>query len=130
MSSAETNKHLVRHVIEEATRGNLDILQAHPGLHETIPMQRALHEGFSEAKVTFALQFSEGEWVASRIIDRRKHTGTFMGHPPTNRQIEIEVLLFHRVVDGQIVQQHAQADVMASMQQMGGMPGGGSDAAG
>jgi len=123
MASAETLKGLVRHVIEEATRGNLDILQAHPGLQETIPMQRALHEGFSEPKVTFALQFTEGEWVASRIIDSRKHTGTFMGNPPTNRQIEIEVLMFHRIVDGKIVQQHAQADVIASMQQMGVMPG-------
>ncbi len=40
MSSVETLKSLVRHVFEEVARGNLEILQEHPGLHETIPMQR------------------------------------------------------------------------------------------
>ena len=124
MSSAETLKSLVRHVIEETTRGNLEILQAHPGLLETIPIMRAMHEAFSERKATFALQFTDGEWVASRIIERRKHTGTFMGIAPTHKYIEIEVLLLHRIVDGKIVQQHSQADVVAHMQQMGVMPVG------
>lgn len=124
MSSAEALKSLVRHVIEETTRGNLDILQEHPGLHETIPIMRAMHEGFSERKVTFALQFTEGEWVASRLIENRKHTGMFMGIAPTHKQVEIEVLMLHRIVDGKIVQQYAQADVLGHMQQMGVMPGG------
>ena len=119
----ETLKSLVRHVIEETIRGNLDILQEHPGLIETIPMQRALQEGYSERKVTFALQFTDGEWVASRIVTNYKHTGTFMGIPPTNKYIEMEVLLFHRIVDGKIVQQHSQADVAAAMEQIGVFPG-------
>lgn len=123
MSSAETLKSLVRHVIEEAARGNLDILQEHPGLHEIIPMQRAINEGFSERKVTFLLQFTDGEWVASRIMESHKHTGTFMGIPPTHKQIEMEILMFHRIVDGKIVQQHTQADVAAGMEQMGVLPG-------
>lgn len=125
MSSTETLKSLVRHVIEEATRGNLDILQEHPGLHEIIPMQRALYEGYSERQVTFALQFTDGEWVASRVITNYKHTGMFMGIPPTHKQIEMEILMFHRIVDGKIVQQHSQADVAAGMEQMGVLPGAG-----
>jgi predicted ester cyclase len=110
-------------VIEETARGNLDILQEHPGMHETIPMQRAINEGFSERKVTFLLQFTDGEWVASRIMESHKHTGTFMGIPPTHKQIEMEILMFHRIVAGKIVQQHAQADVAAGMEQMGVLPG-------
>lgn len=117
MSSAETLKSLVRHIIEESTRGNLDILQEHPGLQEIIPMQRALSEGFSERKVTFTLQFADGEWVASRILTSGKHTGMFMGNPPTNKRGEYEVLLLHRIVDGKIVQQYSQADVRAAMEQ-------------
>lgn len=123
MSSAETLKSLVRHVVEEAARGNLDILQEHPGLHEIIPMQRAINDGFSERKVTFLLQFTDGEWVASRIMESHKHTGPFMGIPPTHKQIEMEILMFHRIVDGKIVQQHTQADVAAGMEQMGVLPG-------
>lgn len=119
MSSAETLKSLVRHVIEEATRGNLDILQEHPGMHETIPMRRTLNDGFSERKVTFPLQFTDGEWVASRIISSGVHTGHFMGQAPTHKQMEVEVLMFHQIVDGKIVRQHAVADVLAGMAQLG-----------
>jgi predicted ester cyclase len=119
MSSAETLKSLVRHVVEEVMRGNLDILQEHPGLRETIPFQSALKKGFSERKVTFALQFSDGEWVASRTIVSQTHTGMFMGIPPTYKRGEHEVLLLHRVVDGKIVQEHAQADVRTAMEQIG-----------
>jgi predicted ester cyclase len=119
MSSAETLKSLVRHVAEEAIRGNLDILQEHPGLRESIPFHRALNAGFSERKVTFPLQFTDGEWVASRIIVSQVHTGTFMGIPPTHNRVEHEVLLMHRVVAGKIVQEYAQSDVRAAMQQIG-----------
>lgn len=123
MNAGETLKGLVRHVITETRRGNLEILRDHPGMAETMPMMRQLSEGFSEATVTFVLQVSEGEWVASRVIERRKHTGTFMDAAPTGKVIETEVLLFHRIVDGKIVQQHSQADVVAAWQQMGILPG-------
>lgn len=119
MSSAETLKSLVRHVVEEATRGNLDLLQEHPGLQESIPMHRALTTGFSERKVTFGLQFTEGEWVASRIMVSQIHTGMFMGIAPTHKRVEHEVLLMHRIVAGKIVQEHAQADVRAALAQIG-----------
>jgi hypothetical protein len=39
-----------------------------PELRETIPLHHALKETFSERKVTFTLQYTDGEWVASRII--------------------------------------------------------------
>jgi predicted ester cyclase len=119
MSSAETLKSLVRHVVEEATRGNLDILQEHPGMHETIPMRRQLNAGLSERKVTFPLQFTDGEWVATRIISSGVHTGPLMGHAPTHKRMEVEVLMFHRIVDGKIVRQQAVADALAAMDQLG-----------
>lgn len=119
MSSAETLKSLVRHVTEEAIRGNLDILQEHPGLHETIPMRRALNAGLSDQKVTFALQIADGEWVASRVIVSGVHTGPLMGHAPTHQRMETEVLMFHRIVAGRIVKQHSVADTIGAMEQMG-----------
>ena len=122
MSSAETLKSLVRHVIEEAARGNLDILQEHPGLHETIPMQRAINEGFSERKVTFLLQFTDGEWVASRIMESHKHTGTFMGIPPTGKPISITVMDILGIAEGKFVEHWGVMDSMAMMQQLGVVP--------
>lgn len=121
--SAEQLKSLVREVITEGWCGNLDVLQEHPGLHEIIPMLRATREGFSEIEVTFPLQFSDGEWVASRTILTHVHTGSFMGISPTHKRVEMEILMFHRIVDGKIVQQHSQADVAAGMEQLGISPG-------
>jgi predicted ester cyclase len=119
MASAESLKSLVRHIVEEATRGNLDILQEHPGMHETIPMRRHLNAALSERTVTFALQFTDGEWVGSRIISGGVHTGPLMGHAPTNKHIETEVLMFHKIKNGKIVKQHAVADTLAAMEQLG-----------
>lgn len=119
MSSTETLKSLVRHVVEEAVRGNLDILQEHPGMHETISMRRQLNAAFSERTVSFPLQFTGGEWVASRVVSGGVHTGPFMGHAPTGKRMEVEVLMFHRIVDGKIVRQHAVADALAGMEQLG-----------
>ena len=65
------------------------------------------------------LQFTKGEWVASRSIVSQLHTGVFMGIAPTHKRVEHEVLLLHRVVAGKIVQEHAQADAGAVMAQIG-----------
>ncbi|MCA9911497.1 MAG: hypothetical protein KC519_22740, partial [Anaerolineae bacterium] len=61
---------------------------------------------------TFPLQFADDEWVATRAI----HSGI---NTETGSQIEYEVLMFNRIVDGVIVQQHSVADLMPILQAMG-----------
>jgi len=101
---------------------DLNRAREHPGLIETIPTLQILSAAFSNVQVEFPLQFCEGDWVATRAIFHRTHTGPFMGQPATNKRVTNEVLFFHRIVDGVIVQQHAQADVVGMMRQLGVLP--------
>jgi predicted ester cyclase len=118
--TSEQNKQLVRQLIEKVlTSGNTDSLRQHPGLHETIPTIERVIQNLSERSVSFPLQIAEGEWVAMRAVFRGTHTGNTFGAEATGNQVEYEVLIFNRVVDGVIVQQHSQADVMSIMEQVG-----------
>ncbi len=113
--TTKDNKALVRKLL---TDRDIEAARQHPGLIETIPMLQALTAAFTEVEVDIPLQFCDGEWVATRALFRQTHTGTFMGNQPTNKRVKHEVLFFHRIVDGKIIQQHSQADVVSMMEQM------------
>ena len=116
----EQNKQFVRQFIEEVvTTGNTDPMHQHPGLREIIPTISRMAQTLSDRSVSFPLQIAEGEWVALRAVFRGKHTGNAFGTEATGHEVEYEVLMFNRVVDGIIVQQHSQADLVNLMKQMG-----------
>ena len=57
--NAEERKQLVRQLMEEAvTSGDLEPLQAHPGLHEIIPTLQRVLPTLSNRSVSFPLQFA------------------------------------------------------------------------
>jgi predicted ester cyclase len=115
----DEKKALVRELL---VSGDIEALRRHPGLIETIPMLQTLSAAFSEVEADIPLQFCAGDWVATRAVFQQTHSGAFMGVPATHKRIEHEVLFFHRVVDGRIVQQHSQADVVSMMRQIGVLP--------
>jgi steroid delta-isomerase-like uncharacterized protein len=79
--------------------------QATPGTHE-IPMQVA-----------------EGDLVVSRIVGRGKHAGELLGIPATNKDIETDGIVIHRIRDGKIVEYWSVVDVANVLQQVGALPG-------
>ncbi|MCA9946326.1 MAG: ester cyclase [Anaerolineales bacterium] len=110
---ALVKKHILARDVEEARQ--------HPGLAEVISTLQMLATAFSDVEVEVPLQFCDGDWVATQVIYHQTHTGTFMGIPPTNKRIKTEVLMFHRVVDGKIVQQHSQANSAEMMGELGAL---------
>jgi predicted ester cyclase len=104
---------------------DVEAARQHPGLVEAIPMLQMLATAFSDVEVEIPLQFCDGDWVATQVIHHQTHTGTFMGIPATNKRIKTEVLMFHRVVDGRIVQQHFQANLAEMLREMGALQGSG-----
>jgi predicted ester cyclase len=77
---------------------------ATPGTHE-IPMQVA-----------------EGDLVVSRIVGKGVHAGELMGIPPTNRDVETDGIVIHRVRDGKIVEYWSVTDVARVLMQVGALP--------
>ena len=104
---------------------DVEMARQHPGLAEEIPMLKMLVTAFSEVAVEIPLQFCDGDWVATQAVYHQTHSGTFMGIPATNKRIKTEVLMFHRVVDGRIVQQHSQANSAETMRELGALRGHG-----
>jgi len=79
--------------------------QATPGTHE-IP-----------------LQVAEGDLVVSWITGRGKHEGELLGIPATNKDIETDGIVIHRIRDGKIVEYRSVVDIAHVLQQVGALPG-------
>ena len=120
-----TNEEQMTLVKELILSRDVEAARQHPGLAEEIPMLEMLATAFSDVKAEIPLQFCDGDWVATQAIYHQTHTGTFMGIPATNKRIKTEVLMFHRVVDGVIVQQHSQANSAEMMRELGALQGPG-----
>ena len=72
------------------------------------------------------LQVAEGDLVVSRVVGRGVHAGELMGIPATNKQVETEGIVIHRVRDGKIVEYWSVVDMARVLQQVGVLPGPGS----
>ena len=70
-----------------------------------------------------SMQVAEGDLVVSRIVGRGVHEGELFGIPPTNKEVETDGFVVHRVRDGKIVEYWSVVDVARILQQVGVMPG-------
>jgi predicted ester cyclase len=69
------------------------------------------------------LQVEEGDLVVSQILGRGVHAGELLGIPATNREVETEGIVIHRVRDGKIVEYWSVTDIARVLQQVGVLPG-------
>lgn len=67
-------------------------------------------------------QMANGDTVITRLVGRGMHRGDFVGIPATGRDVTMEGISIHRVVDGKIVEHWAQVDDVALLGQMGVLP--------
>ncbi|GAC1346700.1 MAG: ester cyclase [Ktedonobacteraceae bacterium] len=81
------------------------LLTAFPDLHETI-------------EDTIA----EGDRVVTRSTYHGKHTGDFLGIPPTGKQVTITGIHLTRVANGKMVEDWADFDQLGMLQQIGVIP--------
>ncbi|HEX7145518.1 MAG TPA: ester cyclase [Gaiellaceae bacterium] len=69
------------------------------------------------------MQVEEDDLVVSQILGRGVHAGELLGIPATNREVETEGIVIHRVRDGKIVEYWSVTDVVRVLQQVGALPG-------
>jgi steroid delta-isomerase-like uncharacterized protein len=99
-----------------------------PNLDGTKQFFTMLFTAFPDIRATIQDQVAEGDKVWCRKTFHGTHQGEFMGIPPTGTAVEIDVIDIHRVVDGQIVEHWAVADMLGLMQQLGAIPAPGKAA--
>jgi predicted ester cyclase len=119
---AQSNEAIVCAVLEATDRHDLDALEAHPGLYETVRHMPAFWSSFPDARHTIDQQFTSGDMVATRSTARGTHFGTFMGVAPTGKEVSFMVLSMDRVVDDKIVLHFAVPDIFSLLVSLGVLP--------
>jgi predicted ester cyclase len=137
--SADDNKALVRELLAgvDASREQVldDLLVTDYDDHNPPPFQgpatglagahdawQAAANAFSDWKHEVQAQYADGEVVITRTTGRGRHTGDFLGVPATGRDVTMDGIAIHRVVDGKIVEHWAQVDAVGLMMQIGAIP--------
>ncbi|MBI4496514.1 MAG: ester cyclase [Chloroflexi bacterium] len=134
---SEANKALVRRFNDEVwNKGNLavvnEVFSSDWFWHSTPPMPTnreglrqmaaAFRGAFSDIRTTVDDQVAEGDKVAWRWTFQAKHTGEFMGIPPTGKQITFTGISIDHIADGRFVARWDSADMLGLMQQLGAVP--------
>lgn len=136
---SEDNKALVRKMLEGADRSDISVVDELVSTdyvdHNPPPFQGpatgvdGARDAFTTAMKIFSdwthevpQQFSDGEFVISRIIGRGRHTGDFLGIPASNKEVTMEGIAIHRVVDGKVVEHWSQVDGLGLLSQIGAIP--------
>jgi predicted ester cyclase len=70
-----------------------------------------------------AMQVAEADLVVSHVLARGVHAGELMGIPATNRAVETDGIVIHRVRDGKIVEYWSVVDTARILAQVGLLPG-------
>lgn len=87
-----------------------------PGFKQMVAV---LLGAFPDIHFTIEDQIAAGDKVAMRWRAVGTNTGPFGGAPPTGKRVEVEGLIFDRVVDGRVAERWEQWDQPAMMRQLG-----------
>ena len=134
---SEQNKALFRRFIDDFNKQNVNVVdelmaadfvehnpapnQA-PGLEGMKEMMGMFFSAFPDLHSTIEDMVSEEDKVALRWRVEGTHTGEFMGVPPSNRKITLDVTEIFRIENGQLVEAWDQFDRLGLMQQIGAIP--------
>jgi serine phosphatase RsbU (regulator of sigma subunit)/predicted ester cyclase len=123
----EKNKALVRRLLEELAKGNLDVIDELvapdfvdrsllPGQGPTREdFRRSVAEilgAFSTTSFTIEEQIAEGDTVVTKYTERSVIRGEWFGMPPTGTEEMFEGIYIHRISDGKIIEEWSQANTL------------------
>ena len=125
---SEVNKALVRRLIKEVEKGNLNVIDEvlAPDFvdHDLLPDQEPDREGykrglsedraaFSNFDITIEDQIAEGDKVVTRFTWRGTHDqGKAMGMPPTGKKVEVTAIFIHRIAGGKVKEEWSASDTL------------------
>jgi len=131
---SETNKAVVRRLIEAMNTGNLSIVDELVSnnfvYHEPTLGERRGRQGskdvintyrtaFPDAKVTIDEQIADGDTVVTRWTATGTHTGILLGLAPTGRRVTCTGILISHLQNGKVVEEFENYDTLGMMRQLG-----------
>ena len=94
-----------------------------PGLAGITRTMLWLGRVFSDQRWEIHNVIAEGDLVTVHATHHARHTGDFMGLPPTGRVVAYDYVHILRFRDGKAIEHWGVRDSMALMQQLGAAPG-------
>jgi predicted ester cyclase len=135
MMSKENNKTIVRRFYEEVVNsGNVDEVEKFisPDYTEVFDGKRypvglegarshiiGVRETYPDLHIAIERQIAESEWVATCIVVRGTHKGSWMGIKPTGKLVTYTGVNIDRVVDGLIVEHGGAANMLGPLLEIG-----------
>lgn len=135
--SLETNKALARRFYDEVMNGrNADVIDklavADYVEHHPLPGQGTGRDGLrdrvsmllagTEPEFTIEQIVAEGDLVVVRWTNTSRHSGAFLGIPPTGRSFTIEGIDVYRVENDRLAEHWHVIDQLGMLQQLGLIP--------
>lgn len=136
--SVKQNKTTVHRLFEDIwNQGNLDVVDelfatnfvnhdlVNPGVFDLESYKQfvaAVRTGFPDFHVTLEDMVTEEDKVATRWTVRGTHKSEYKGLPPTNKQITVTGMHFHRFAAGKMAETWWNADNLGLLQQLGVIP--------
>jgi hypothetical protein len=77
---------------------------------------------FPDLHCTIQDEIIQNNKVAAHWTIRGTHKGQFLGNSPTNKPIAVQGLLYARIENGQVIENHLLIDQMGVLQQLGLIP--------
>jgi predicted ester cyclase len=125
---SEENKALVRRLIKEVEKGNLDVVDEvlapdfvdHDLLPDQVPDREGYKRGLSKDRaalsnfdITIEDQIAEGDKVVTRFTWRGTHDqGKIMGMAPTGKKVEVTSIFIHRIAGGKVKEEWSASDTL------------------
>jgi steroid delta-isomerase-like uncharacterized protein len=78
--------------------------------------------GVPDMHIEIHAQHAEGTRVGTRFTGRGTHQGTFLGIPATGKEASLSGVAITRVVDGQVISDWGEFDMIGFFQQLGLTP--------
>jgi predicted ester cyclase len=120
--STEEKKTVVRRVLQAIWDGDLDLLDAHPGLDHMRHLAPLVRVAFPDFTGAIEHQIAEGDIVATHATCHGTHLGPFMGIAPTGKRVSFQSISLDRVVDGKIVQRNSELGWLGVLLELGALP--------
>src|SRR5688572_25159900 len=125
----EANKALIRMWIGAWTANNLEALDEifapEYSVNETVigvegvkQAVQFLHSVFSDIFAELHEMVAEEDKVVIRWTIRGRHTGNFMGIPPTGKELELTGINIYQILDKKIVANHEQTNISEAIQKL------------
>ena len=108
------SEDFVEHFLPSGTR-----TEGLAALKKSLVAHRA---AFPDWKEVVNLVVAEGDYVVLHYVSTGTNLGSFLGNPPTNKEVRINEMTIFRIVDDKIAEQWLLPDILSLNQQLGIIP--------